>query len=215
MSDYAAIVDCASSTHGIIPVGEKPYWSTDSGDGKICFVSVSGNDRISPISYASGREVARIAVGDHPQRMRIGTIHTDFLTRARPGLTSSGRAPPDARSPAPPARPASGHAGRDVTCAGPGNDVVRGAGGDDWVDGGGGKDVLRGGPGADRVVGGDGRERLVGGDGRDELAGDRGRDVHSGQAVSDELDTGDSRSGNDVGGRDFCFTDRGDQRTSC
>ena len=93
MSDYAAIVDRASFTHRVIPVGEKPYWSTNSGDGKICFVLVSGNDRISPISYASGREVARIAVGDRPQRMRKGTI-TDFLTRARPGLTSSGRARP-------------------------------------------------------------------------------------------------------------------------
>ena len=94
MSDYAAIVDRASFTHEIIPVGEKPYWSTNSGDGKVCFVSVSGNDRVSAISYASGREVARIAVGGHPQRMREGTIRTDFLTRARPGLTSSGRARP-------------------------------------------------------------------------------------------------------------------------
>ena len=85
MSDYAAIVDRASFTHGIIPVGEKPYWSTNSGDGKICFVSVSGDDCISPISYASGREVARIAVGRHPQRM------SGCLERRRAGRRDGAR----------------------------------------------------------------------------------------------------------------------------
>jgi hypothetical protein len=51
------------------------------------------------------------------------------------------------------------------------------------------------------------------------LEGQRQLSAHSGQAGSDELDTGDSRCGNDVAnggsGGDFCCTDRGDQRTSC
>jgi DNA-binding beta-propeller fold protein YncE len=74
MSDYAAIVDRDDFAARIIPVGEKPYWSTNSADGRYCFVSVSGEDRVSVISYAGEREVARIPVGDHPQRMRMGKL---------------------------------------------------------------------------------------------------------------------------------------------
>jgi YVTN family beta-propeller protein len=79
MSDYAAIVARESFRFRIIPVGEKPYWSTNSGDGRYCFVSVSGDDRVSVISYAQEREIARIPVGDHPQRMRMGTIQDAAL----------------------------------------------------------------------------------------------------------------------------------------
>jgi YVTN family beta-propeller protein len=79
MSDYAAIVNRRSFAYKLVPVGLKPYWSTNSGDGKRCFVSVSGNDRVSVISYRTGREVARIPVGDHPQRMRMGVIRRAFV----------------------------------------------------------------------------------------------------------------------------------------
>jgi YVTN family beta-propeller protein len=74
MSDYAAIVSRATFSHRIINVGEKPYWSTNSADGRYCFVSVSGDDRVSVISYETEEEVARIPVGDHPQRMRMGKL---------------------------------------------------------------------------------------------------------------------------------------------
>ncbi len=73
ISDYAAIVDPVDFSHTIIPVGRKPYWSTNSGDGRYCFVSASGDDHVSVISYATEKEVARFPVGDHPQRMRMGT----------------------------------------------------------------------------------------------------------------------------------------------
>jgi YVTN family beta-propeller protein len=79
MSDYAAIVNRRSFAYKLIAVGSKPYWSTNSGDGKRCFVSVSGNDRVSVISYRTGKEVARIPVGDHPQRMRMGVIRRSFV----------------------------------------------------------------------------------------------------------------------------------------
>ena len=79
MSDYAAIVSRRSFRYKLVHVGEKPYWSTNSGDGRYCFVSVSGDDRVSVISYRTGREVARIAVGDHPQRMRMGRIRREFV----------------------------------------------------------------------------------------------------------------------------------------
>ncbi len=76
MSDYAAIVNRKTFAYEIVHVGDKPYWSTNSGDGRYCFVSVSGEDRVSVISYATAKEVASIPVGDHPQRMRMGTIRS-------------------------------------------------------------------------------------------------------------------------------------------
>jgi DNA-binding beta-propeller fold protein YncE len=74
ISDYAAIVNRSTLRYKVIPVGSKPYWSTSSSNGRYCFVSVSGDDQVAVISYAKRRVVARIGVGDHPQRMRVGTI---------------------------------------------------------------------------------------------------------------------------------------------
>ncbi|MDQ1679364.1 MAG: hypothetical protein QOI42_223, partial [Frankiaceae bacterium] len=74
MSGYAAIVSRATFAYKIIPVGEVPYWSTNSADGRYCFVSVAGDDRVAVISYAEEREVGSIPVGDHPQRMRMGKV---------------------------------------------------------------------------------------------------------------------------------------------
>ena len=79
MSDYAAIVSRTTFAYQLIGVGEKPYWATNSTDGRYCFVSVSGNDAVSVVSYRTGREVARVPVGDHPQRMRMGKIRRSYL----------------------------------------------------------------------------------------------------------------------------------------
>jgi hypothetical protein len=80
MSDYATIVSRETLAPGeLIHGGTKPYWSTNSVDGRHCFVSWSGDDRISAISYRTGREVARVPVGDHPQRMRVGQVTRDWL----------------------------------------------------------------------------------------------------------------------------------------
>ena len=89
MSDYAAIVSRATFSYTIVPVGEKPYWSTNSGDGRYCFVSVSGEDLVSVISYETEKEVARIPVGDHPQRLRMGTaiVPSGNPPAGRPALT--------------------------------------------------------------------------------------------------------------------------------
>ncbi|MDQ4125591.1 MAG: hypothetical protein M3134_08335, partial [Actinomycetota bacterium] len=67
MSDYAAIVRRDSFAVNIAAHGVKPYWSTNSADGKLCFISFSGDDAVSVVSYDSEREIARIGVGDHPQ----------------------------------------------------------------------------------------------------------------------------------------------------
>ena len=79
MSDYAAIVSRDSFAYKIVHVGDKPYWSTNNADGRLCFVSVSGEDRVAVISYAAGIEIASIPVGDHPQRMRMGAYRSDLL----------------------------------------------------------------------------------------------------------------------------------------
>jgi hypothetical protein len=74
MSDYAAVVDRATFNTQIAAQGQKPYWATNSVDGKHCLVSFSGDDRVGVISYADAKEVASIPVGDHPQRMRTGRM---------------------------------------------------------------------------------------------------------------------------------------------
>jgi hypothetical protein len=79
MSDYAAIVERSTFAYKLIQTGTKPYWSTNSADGRFCFVSWSGDDKISAISYKTKAEVAQIPVGDHPQRMRIGNVTRAWL----------------------------------------------------------------------------------------------------------------------------------------
>jgi hypothetical protein len=79
MSDYAAIVNRQTFRYTIAAQGTKPYWATNSGDGKYCFVSFSGDDNVGVISYKTGRLVTKFSVGDHPQRMRMGVIRKEFV----------------------------------------------------------------------------------------------------------------------------------------
>jgi DNA-binding beta-propeller fold protein YncE len=80
MDDYAAIVSRDTFDYKLIQTGgERPYWVTNNGDGRYCFVSWSGSDRISAISYKRREEVAQVPVGDHPQRMRMGVVPSTWL----------------------------------------------------------------------------------------------------------------------------------------
>jgi DNA-binding beta-propeller fold protein YncE len=82
MSDYAAIVQRADFATTIAAHGRRPYWATNSADGRYCFVSFSGDDEVAVISYADARRVATIKVGDHPQRMRTGVMRSEYLPPA-------------------------------------------------------------------------------------------------------------------------------------
>lgn len=79
MSDYAAIVSRESFQYRIHPLGARTYWATTSADGRFCYVSVAGDDTLSVISYETEEEVARIPVGDHPQRARTGRLADSAL----------------------------------------------------------------------------------------------------------------------------------------
>jgi hypothetical protein len=79
MSDYAAIVSRRSFRYKLLKEGVKPYWSTTSADGRNCYVSWSGTDSISVISYRKREEIAHIQVGDHPQRIRNGAVRRSWV----------------------------------------------------------------------------------------------------------------------------------------
>ena len=79
MDDYAAIVDRATTRHTLIDVGPKPYWATNGWDDDECWVSVSGEDKVVVLDYATARPVATVPVGDHPQRVRPGLVAAEVL----------------------------------------------------------------------------------------------------------------------------------------
>ncbi len=80
MSDYATVVDARTFERGtLIKGGLKPYWVTPSWDGRTCYISWSGSDKISKISYRTGRITQSVAVGDHPQRVRNGFVATSLV----------------------------------------------------------------------------------------------------------------------------------------
>ena len=82
MSDYAAIVDTDTYTPTLHKGVTKPYWSTNSADGRYCFVSASKDDQVVVIDYATEKVVTRIDVGDHPQRMRMAVVRSAYLDDA-------------------------------------------------------------------------------------------------------------------------------------
>ncbi|MFF5970518.1 YncE family protein [Streptomyces sp. NPDC012769] len=78
MDDYATVVDRATLQEGPLVEVSKPYWATVSGDGRSCVVSESGSDRVTAIDFATGKRVATVDVGDHPQRVRLAHVPADW-----------------------------------------------------------------------------------------------------------------------------------------
>ncbi|MGW7054247.1 YncE family protein [Streptomyces sp. NPDC054887] len=74
MDDYATVVDRATLEAGPLVPASKPYWATVSGDGKSCVVSESGSDQVTAIDFATGKKTVSVAVGDHPQRVRLAHV---------------------------------------------------------------------------------------------------------------------------------------------
>jgi len=80
MDDYVAVVDRATFGYTLLTdLGEKPYWVTSNKAGDRCYVSWSGTDQMSVISYATGKEIARVNVGNHPQRIREGYVPASWM----------------------------------------------------------------------------------------------------------------------------------------
>ncbi|WP_230081287.1 MULTISPECIES: serine/threonine protein kinase [Aeromicrobium] len=79
MDDYAALVDRAtgaatffdSTTTGHSYL--KPYWTTE-GLGDTCWISLSDSDAVAVLDVKTKKEIAYLPVGDHPQRVRLGTV---------------------------------------------------------------------------------------------------------------------------------------------
>ncbi len=101
MSDYATVVDVNDYERDRLLRKEdgKPYWVTPSVDGRFCYISWSGTDQVSRISYRTGRIDETVRVGDHPQRVRNGFVRRS-LVAGLPDYT----APDDVQSLAPAAR---------------------------------------------------------------------------------------------------------------
>jgi DNA-binding beta-propeller fold protein YncE len=83
MSDYAAIVSRATFAYKLFPGIAKSYWSTNGLDDT-CWVSSSGGDYVAVLDYRTEREVARIPVGDQPQRVRLGAVNRAVLAGLPP-----------------------------------------------------------------------------------------------------------------------------------
>lgn len=87
MDDYVAIVDLETEDKRIMEgLGEKPYWVVTDKTGEHCYVSWSGTDQMSVINYAEAKEIARVDVGDHPQRVREGFVSARWYQTSVGGL---------------------------------------------------------------------------------------------------------------------------------
>ncbi|MFC8914514.1 YncE family protein [Streptomyces sp. NPDC057116] len=86
IDDYTAVVSRPGlTTDGFVHYepGALPYWSLTAPGGTHCFVTLSNRDEVSVVDYRTAREVARVKVGDFPQRERAGRVAEDAL----PGLS--------------------------------------------------------------------------------------------------------------------------------
>jgi DNA-binding beta-propeller fold protein YncE len=89
IDDYAKIVSTSTlATTGTVtyPTGSIPYWATDSANGNYCFVALSAGNAVSVISYATGQEVARVPVGNFPQREKVANVPDSVIAALSPSI---------------------------------------------------------------------------------------------------------------------------------
>lgn len=86
MDDYAALVDRKTMKYRIFDkktTGHsyaKPYWTTEGLHDR-CWISLSGADSVAVIDFSTGKELAYLPVGDHPQRIRHGYVPERLIDR--------------------------------------------------------------------------------------------------------------------------------------
>lgn len=73
------VLTASMTVETVADVGLIPYWATTSSDGKSCFVSLSGDDAVTVIDYATGTVTATVPVGRFPQRSRLGRLREQDL----------------------------------------------------------------------------------------------------------------------------------------
>jgi hypothetical protein len=82
MSDYGAIVDRKTFSPTVFKGAaryiedkrySKPYWAVE-GPGNTCWMSMSGSDLVTIISFGKEKVIDEVPVGFHPQRVREGHI---------------------------------------------------------------------------------------------------------------------------------------------
>jgi DNA-binding beta-propeller fold protein YncE len=90
VSDYAALVDAATlRPRAIVPVPDAPGWAATTPDGRHCVLANNRADNLSVVSYATGREVARVRGGDGPKLIEAARIPERVLctSSATPGCS--------------------------------------------------------------------------------------------------------------------------------
>jgi hypothetical protein len=86
MDDYAALVNSRTTRRWIFDRATtghdylKPYWTTEGPHGT-CWISLSGSDAVAVLDVRRRTEVAYLAVGDHPQRVRHGVVREEVVAR--------------------------------------------------------------------------------------------------------------------------------------
>ena len=86
MDDYAALVDRRTMAYKIFDTAStghsygKPYWTTE-GLNNTCWISLSADDSVAVLDFSRKKELAYLAVGDHPQRIRHGLVSNAVLAK--------------------------------------------------------------------------------------------------------------------------------------
>lgn len=85
VDDYAALVDRQTMAYSLFNKAStgndylKPYWTTE-GPNNTCWISLSGSDAVAVLDTQRHEELAYLAVGNHPQRVRLGYVPESVIS---------------------------------------------------------------------------------------------------------------------------------------